>query len=215
MSEFSESAHLRSNNPEEAIDLLRRAKVAGYVFPASNGWVSFVYSQGTRIGDSENRFRLEEANKGTLLFYDYAGDHGCWVTLHEGKKPVGRIKASFERPNAAFDRAPFERLGLLSTAGASAIDAWVKRAHVWHERSRVPHLVAERLGLPRYRWLSYSGQLTIDEPDPKRIEVSSNGTVRRPLAPPKPHVAAPQPKKKTKAAAKKKKTAAKKKTRAR
>src|SRR4029079_9026049 len=97
--------------------------------------------------DQDSRFKVEEENKGLLVHYDYANDHGCWVTVHDGKKPVARIKAAFDRPNAAFDRATFEKLGILTPIGAQAVDAWVKRAHVWHERSRTPHLVAERLGL--------------------------------------------------------------------
>lgn len=42
MSEFSESYHLQTTNPEDAINLLRKSKRKGYVYPAANGWVTFV-----------------------------------------------------------------------------------------------------------------------------------------------------------------------------
>jgi hypothetical protein len=209
VSELSESIHLRTENPREAVELLRRAKVAGYVFPPRNGWVSVVHSRGAKPGDDEGRFRLEEANKGLLLFYDYAAEHGCWVTVHNGKKPVARIKATFDQPRPLFDRAAFERLGLMSSLGGAAVEQWVKRAHVWHERSRTPYMVAERLGLPRHQWFSYASEMTTERKDPERIEVHADGRVNAPPKKPAPHVAVAPPKKATKKDAAKKKGAAK------
>lgn len=188
MPELSESGHLRTENVEHAVALLRRAKIPGFVFPARNGWVSFVYPPG-----DENRFDLEQANERLLLLYEYASEHGCWVTVYEGKKPVTRLKAAFDRPNAVFDRKTFESLELASPVGAAAIEAWVRRAHVPHERSRAPHLVGERLHLPRYAWFSYLSEQTKTPPDPQRIEVLANGTVKRPPKPAAPHVAPPSP----------------------
>jgi hypothetical protein len=184
VSELSESGHLRTTNPEHAVALLKRAKLPGFVFPEHNGWVTFVYP----LGD-ENRFDLEQANERLLLLYEYASDHGCWVTVYQGKKPVTRLRAAFDKANTAFDRKPFEDLELLSPAGSAAIDAWLKRAHLLHERSRAPYLVAERLHLPRYQWLSFLAEQTRKEPDARRIEVLANGTVKRPKKAPAPHVA--------------------------
>lgn len=42
MSEFSDSYHLRSNNQQDGVDLLRAAGLRGYVFPPENGWVTVV-----------------------------------------------------------------------------------------------------------------------------------------------------------------------------
>jgi hypothetical protein len=183
VSELSESGHLRTTNPEHAVTLLKRAKLPGYVFPEHNGWVTFVYPPG-----DENRFDLEQANERLLLLYEYAAVHGCWVTLYQAKKPVTRLRVAFDRPNAIFDRKPFESLELLSPLSAAAVDAWVKRAHVPHERTRAPYFVAERLHLPRYAWLSYLAEQTRPTPDPRRIEVLANGSVKRPPKPPAPHV---------------------------
>jgi hypothetical protein len=146
----------------------------------------------------ENRLDLTQANEKLLVFYDYAADHGCWVTVYDGKKPVTRLKAPFDRPSAAFDRRVFESLELLSPVGATAVDAWARRAHLFHERVRAPHLVAERLRLPRYAWFSHLSERTNASPDPMRIEVLADGKVKRPPKPSAPHVAVAQPKKKTK-----------------
>jgi hypothetical protein len=208
MGELSESGHLRTTNPEHAVALLKRAKLPGYVFPERNGWVTFVYPPG-----DENRFDLEQANERLLLLYEYTQDLGCWVTLYQAKKPITRLKASFDRPNFAFDRKPFVELELLTPLSAATVESWVRRAHVAPERNRAPYLVAERLHLPRYQWLSYlAEQSKPASADPQRIEVLPNGTVKRPPKPTAPHVAVAAPAKgKGKKAAKssKKKTSAK------
>lgn len=189
MGEQSESGHLRTTNPEHAVALLERAKLPGYVFPERNGWVTFVYPPG-----DENRFDLEQANEKLLLLYEYAADLGCWVTLYNGKKPLTRLKASFDRPNFAFDRKPFEQLELLTPLSAATVESWVRRAHVPPERNRAPYLVAERLHLPRYQWLSFlAEQSKPAAADPQRIEVLANGTVKRPPKPSAPHVAVAAP----------------------
>lgn len=182
MGEVSESLHLRSENPKDAVALLKRAEVAGFVFPARNGWVSIACTLG-----SEDRFMLEQENKGLLLFYEYSADHGCWVNLHEGKKRIARISAPFGAPAPVFDRGVFEKLELVVPAGAAAIGDWVKRAHVWHERQRTPYVVAERLHLPRYQIFSYARELGRPDPDPERISVSADGKAKYPPKKPEPH----------------------------
>ena len=44
MSEFSESYHILGNDRNEAIQLLKRSGLRGFVFPELNGWVSLVAS---------------------------------------------------------------------------------------------------------------------------------------------------------------------------
>jgi hypothetical protein len=199
MGELSESGHLRTTNPEHAVALLKRAKLPGYVFPERNGWVTFVYPPS-----DENRFDLEQANEKLLLLYEYASELGCWVTLYQAKKPLTRLKASFDRPNFAFDRKPFVELELLTPLSAATIESWVRRAHVPPERNRAPYLVAERLHLPRYQWLSFLAEQSKPAgSDPQRIEVLPNGSVKRPPRPTAPHVADPS-KTKSKTSSKKK-----------
>jgi len=194
MGEASESGHLRSENAEHAVALLKRAKVPGFVFPSRNGWVSFVYPPG-----DESRFDIAQANEKLLVLYEYTADHGCSVIVYQGKKPITRLKAAFDRPNAVFDRRQWEALELLSPAGSAAIEAWIKRAHIHHERVRAPYLVAERLHLPRHSWFSHLSERTRPDPDPQRIEVLDGGKVKRPPKPVAPHVAPKAPPKKKRA----------------
>lgn len=84
MSEFSESYHLYTNNPKEAITLINESGKKGYVFKESNGWVTFV------IKGSE--FNPDPAivinNMGILLHYVYAEDHGWAAKIFKGNELV-------------------------------------------------------------------------------------------------------------------------------
>jgi hypothetical protein len=147
VSEFSESLHLRTGDPSDAAALLGAAGVAGYLFPPASGWVSFVYDADEP--PAHERFdRIVKANRGLLVHWDYAEDHGCNVTLYEGSKRAGRLKVSFESTRSTFDRAAFVDRGLLSPAAAERIERWLAHA--------VPaYTAAEALGLPHYRWLAF------------------------------------------------------------
>lgn len=147
MSEFSESLHLRSDDVNDVATLLGAAKVAGYVFPASKSWVSFVYD-GDEPPARERFDRLIAANRGLLVHWDYAEEHGCNVTLYEGAKRAGRLKVSFESRRTVFDRAAFVDKRALTPASAERIERWIAHA--------VPAYTAgEALGLEHYRLLSF------------------------------------------------------------
>jgi hypothetical protein len=168
VSEFSDSFHLRTNDPADVIAMLRAAKVAGSVFPAQNGWVSFVFERGLRVGSNELAERVFAANKGLLVDYAYAEDHGCWVSVYRGPERVARLVCSFETPRRSFDRAAFLELGLLTPASADAIERWMRQGH----RSR-DYVVAKQLELPRYRW--FARRYEVDEPSEDGIEVDAEG----------------------------------------
>jgi hypothetical protein len=171
VSEFSDSFHLRATDPADAIALLRAAGVAGSVFPAENGWVSFVFERGSGIGTKELAERVFTANKGLLVDYSYAADHGCWVAVYLGAERVARLTVSFETPSRSFDREAFLRLGLLAPAGADAIERWM------HGDQRTgDYVVAKQLGLPRYRW--FARRYELDEPSEGGVEVDADGSVR-------------------------------------
>ncbi len=42
MSQFSVSFHLKTDNPQEVVDLLKGCGLKGYVFPSVNNWTMFV-----------------------------------------------------------------------------------------------------------------------------------------------------------------------------
>lgn len=159
MSEFSESLHLRTEDPAAAVELLRRARVRGYVlspseaaslgFVSSNkaAWVPITIAPDEPPGRAQFD-RVIAANEGTLVFWDYAEDHGCNVSLYEGSRRVGRIRVSFESRLHSFDRDVFVDRGLIDAKGAARIEEWLRHA--------VPGtVVAEELGLLQYRWLSF------------------------------------------------------------
>jgi hypothetical protein len=171
VSEFSDSFHLRSSDPADAIALLRAARVAGSVFPAENGWVSFVFERGTRIGTKELAERVFAANKGLLVDYAYAADHGCWVSVYRGPERVARLSVSFETPTCSFDREAFLELRLLTLAGADAIERWMR-----HDQGPRDYVVAKQLGLPRYRW--FARRYEVEEPSEGAVEVDADGRVR-------------------------------------
>jgi hypothetical protein len=171
VSEFSDSFHLRTNDSADAIALLRAAGVPGSVFPAKTGWVSFVFERGMRVGTNELADRVFAANKGLLVDYAYAADHGCWVSVYRGPERVARLRVSFETPSRSFDREALLQLGLLTPAGADAIDGWMRE----EQRSR-EYVVAEQLGLPRYRW--FARRYEVEEPSEGGVEVDADGRVR-------------------------------------
>lgn len=178
MSEFSDALFLRDQTAERAIELLRSAKVQGYIFSAKNGWLPVAYSQGLRTGDTANFEALVDANPGVLIHYSYAEDHGCYVDIYERDVRVGRLKASFEGQNARFDQDEFVGYRLLTPADADTISAWVASAHDYKNRNEEDeYLVARLLHLPRYAWLSYHYELTTNAPDPERLEVDRDGQV--------------------------------------
>lgn len=65
MSDFSAAYHLKANNQQDGVDLLKRAGVSGYVFEPVNGWVTFVTQIDTFSPDS----KISDHNSGVLLFF--------------------------------------------------------------------------------------------------------------------------------------------------
>lgn len=98
---------------------------------------------------------LLAANRGLLLIYQFASDHGCSVDVYDGQTRVAGLSASFESEDHSFDRNTFVRLRLLSAAYADQLARWVEHAHEPSERKRwLTHIVGDKLRLPRYAWVS-------------------------------------------------------------
>jgi hypothetical protein len=154
VSEFSESFHLVATKASEAVDLMLRAKVDGFVFPPKkkDKLVTFVCQ---REGDAHDR--LVAANTGVLIRYEHHPDHGgSEVEVFQDTRLVARWRKKI------FDADDFVALGLLTAKAAGALSA---------STAKEKHAVAKALGLPRYAWLSYEYQLADDVDEPGRIEV--------------------------------------------
>jgi hypothetical protein len=92
MSEFSESYHLQTSNIQDGIDLLKRASLKGFVYPASNNWVTLL-PEGSSFQPNN---KLIQANQGLLLHYINAEDHGWAFNIYEGIIQTSHYECTWE-----------------------------------------------------------------------------------------------------------------------
>jgi hypothetical protein len=169
VSEFSESCHLRCDDRAEGVELLRRAKMGGYVFAPEHGWVTVLFARASFAGSADLDARILAANRLLLVQYFYAEDHECGANLYDAQQRVGRVYVSFERDRSSFDRAAFVTRGLLTEEAAAKVDAWARGTR------EVGNLVlAGALGLPRYEWCSFAYE-SRNPPRDERVEVDAKG----------------------------------------
>lgn len=95
MSEFSDSYHLRTNNPLEAVELIRTTERTGAVLPPQGNWTTFLIEGPTSAPLAD----LVENNTGLLLHYIHADDHGCWLRFFIGPKELTEASCCWEDPN--------------------------------------------------------------------------------------------------------------------
>ncbi|MDP3232058.1 MAG: hypothetical protein Q8N26_04740 [Myxococcales bacterium] len=164
MSEFSSSLHLHDASLDAVVELLRRAKVAGFVFPPEHGWIAFTALDPARV---------IAANEGRLVHYDFSSDHELLVEAFDGQKRLARMKVDFEQPRARFEAPKFVAHGLMTRAGVRKVEQWLETGG-----SRGAAVVAKALGLTRFRWLSHAYELANDDPAVGRVEVDKRGAVR-------------------------------------
>ncbi|MCL2252786.1 MAG: hypothetical protein FWC12_12845 [Treponema sp.] len=98
MSEFSCSYHLKTENINDCIDLVKKANVSGFLFPMKNGWVSFV------IDEPDFKFskKLIDANDGVLLNFINAEDHGWSFEIFNKNDKVCRFECDYTKNNDCF-----------------------------------------------------------------------------------------------------------------
>ena len=157
MSEFSESYHLRSERAEDAIELLRRAKLKGYVFQPVNGWVTFVAEQGVFEPDQ----RIVTAATHPLLHYVSAEDHEWSFALYEDTKLVSGYRYSWD-DEVTVDHSNYSRAALeqyVPLAQLAHLDELERQLHPKdlddHLGAEPSKLFAQVLGLEHFDWLSY------------------------------------------------------------
>lgn len=167
MSEFSQSYHLRTDDPADAVALLERAGLSGWVLPPGNGWVSFLPFPDTF---GEPLPSLVEGNQGTLLFYLNAEDHGWLFTIFQGAQPVSSYGCSWEDDlDVQDDQLDAGLVETLVRSGAVDPDTSAEQAerllhpdgidqvlaYFTHTEGRNPgHGFAEIIGLEHFHWLS-------------------------------------------------------------
>jgi hypothetical protein len=157
MREFSASYHLRSERCEDAVELLRRANLKGYVFPPSYGWVTFLAADGTFKPDQ----KIVAATKHGLLHYFSAEDHGWGFTLFDQGKPACAYNCGwdphFTVDAAKYSRAELERL--VPFTDTILLDEFEQEMRpggytdvVGSEHSKT---FARAVGLEHYDWVAY------------------------------------------------------------
>jgi len=157
MSEFSESYHLRSERAEDAVELLRRAKRKGYVYPPANGWVTFVAEEGVFEPDE----RIVGAASRPLLHYVSAEDHGWSFTLFDHTKAVSGYRCDWDDEisvdDTRYSRAVLQRY--VPSAQPSLFDdfeSWLHPKEFDELFEAEPaKLLAQAIGLEHYDWLAY------------------------------------------------------------
>lgn len=87
MSEYSESYYLRSEEQNEGVQLLERARLHGYVFPPSGGWVQ-ILADGPKVVPN---IRLLGVNSGILLHYVVPDGVSVSLEVYEGQVPRFRF----------------------------------------------------------------------------------------------------------------------------
>src|SRR5688572_20278635 len=127
MSEFSESYHLRSESPGDAIQLLRRAKRKGFVYESTNGWVTFLPEKGNFEPDQQ----VVAAATLPLLHYVSAEDHGWSFTLYNGAKVVSAYRCDWDDTitvgDSNYSRAALEQL--IPSLNPALLDQLEARLH--------------------------------------------------------------------------------------
>ena len=91
MSDFSAAYHLKTDNQEDVVNLLKRAELTGYVFEPVNGWVTFV----TQIDKSNSDTKITDHNNGVLLFLYRTSDFLGWgFSIFEKDSLIGKYAIS-------------------------------------------------------------------------------------------------------------------------
>ena len=157
MSEFSESYHLRSPSADDAVALLRRAGLPGFVFPPKKGWVTFFAAEG----ESQPDERITAASQEILLHFDACEDHGWSFSIFEAAKLVCRFKCDWTRKirieDSAYATAALEALiAQQGAASLSAVEA-VFRPTSFEQaiQLRPAETFVSAVGLGQEAWLSF------------------------------------------------------------
>lgn len=153
MSEFSESYHLKSENVSEAVELLRRAGLKGYVFPPASGWVSFVAE-----GVFTSQERIAPANEALLLHYISAEDHGWSFAIFDAADCICAYNCNWnddlEVDDNAYVPAVLQRFVSSEETNFKEVDALLHpssmdEAFAFDAARNVP----KALGIEHYEWL--------------------------------------------------------------
>lgn len=161
MSEFSESYHLFSTEQNDGVELLKRAWLRGYVYPASNHWVT-IAPKGEIFKPNK---RLINSNKGTLVHLINAEDHGWSISVYDGNKRAFHFECAWEEEvEINQDEYNRERMVELINQNPNKLSVvtplditkvfYFSDFEEFFERDPV-NQIAGLLRLDNYKWVSY------------------------------------------------------------
>ncbi|WP_141504672.1 hypothetical protein [Paenibacillus luteus] len=158
MSEFSQSYHLRTSDKEEVITLLKRSGKHGYVFEPTNGWVTFVVADGDFSADEE----VTKQNRGTLVHYVYAEDHGWELLVYHSNQIVFDFNCAWEDDLVIkAEKLDVNVIAKLILEQGNAVENFesifeIKDIEELFALETPPaFLIADLLGIIHYNWISY------------------------------------------------------------
>ena len=171
MSEFSESFHIRTAAPKEALKALRKAKIGGVVFPARNGWLSFVPFADTPllVDPTSQAQKILEATAMPVLHYRFAEDHGWSFKLHRPNEPPVAYECVWDSENTE-NRTRFDAGALSEIMDGAVTGTAIEAVLAGPEHFGDAYRFAELLKLPAYQWLSPESAVTEqDDSHPHKI----------------------------------------------
>ncbi|OKP77884.1 hypothetical protein A3844_29180 [Paenibacillus helianthi] len=153
MSEFSASYHLQTSDQQKAVELIRASNNKGFVFPESNGWVTFIV-KGPAFGI---RKAIVSLNPGLLVHYSYMEDHGWALSFFEKDELISTYKCDWtEELHIEKDKLDIVLLRELIIKQGNSIEDLEKALDLAEDIGEEPpaYFIANKLGLSYYEWLS-------------------------------------------------------------
>jgi hypothetical protein len=159
MSEFSDSYHIRTDDPAEVKQRLRQARLAGIIFGPSGGWLTFIpYEELTAyrrsmVGDAFT-VQLSRVLSATVLHYNFSEDFGWSFAVARPGQKLNGFKCWWD-PEPTIEREQLDLGQLASIANVEALAPLLQRFDATTAHSQRPaYGFAEQLRLPAYKWLS-------------------------------------------------------------
>lgn len=156
MSDFSAAYHLKTNNQQDAIDLLKEAQLKGYIFEPVNGWTTFVADA--------HEYRPVPAvtnyNKGLLLHFDRTNDFLGWgFHIYQNQDLVGHYAIiSNDGENLKISNATDEAsLALIvDSKQLKGLQELLNPVDISTAYKHGDYEFAQLVGLENIEWVSYS-----------------------------------------------------------
>lgn len=164
MSEFSESYHLRTKDTEEAVNLIKKSGIKGFVFKEENGWVSFVVD-GSEFKPNK---KILSKNEGIIVHYANAENYGFFISIYHRSKLVSHYELIFwdeeiynDSPNIKDEELDISIMYQLIKQNINEISLEELTALLYPDNlentydNKFVIRLANLIGLTNYSWISY------------------------------------------------------------